>query len=81
MIVEMLGKFLLWEGKPAQIIAVVPEKSVLIKPLGPRKCPHCDGLIEQEVFCVIPGTSLWKEKAAPIETITPATPPEKDGKP
>jgi hypothetical protein len=63
-----LGDYLLWEGKPAQIIGIIDEKSVSIEILEHKKCPHCGGDLGREVFSVIVSSPLFQENAEKIKT-------------
>lgn len=64
-----LGDYLLWQGKPAQIIGTADERTVIIEMLEDQKCPHCKGNLGKKHIHVIPTSNQFKEYAKSIPTI------------
>jgi hypothetical protein len=65
-----LGEFLLWDGKPAWIIAEASQRQVIIEMIEPCKCPHCQGDIGKKQISVIVASPMFQERAQPMKTIT-----------
>jgi len=66
-----LQDYLLFEGKPAQVIAINPgEKAVIMEFLEEEKCPHCQGLLGKKQIEVIESSPMFQEGAKAIQTIT-----------
>ncbi len=66
---RFLGKYLLWENKPAQVKGVSTDDMLLIEFLEPSKCPNCGQDLGANQFWMIPTSPLFKENAKPIESI------------
>ena len=64
-----LGDYLLWQGKPAQIIGETDLPQVIIQLLENCKCPHCNGDLGKEQFHVIVSSPLFQQMAEPLKTI------------
>lgn len=64
-----LGDFLLWNCKPAQIVAVADRPTVVINMLEERKCPHCQEPVGKDQFSVIVESPLFQENAQKVQTI------------
>lgn len=74
-----LGRYILWNGKPANIVSDTSgERFIGIKLLEPDTCPHCHGLLEQNVFDVVYGSPYWNENAKPIPTLYTPHPNDKE---
>jgi hypothetical protein len=64
-----LGDYILWNGEIAQIISRTDRPTVGIKILEPKKCPHCENVIGNDFFDVIPESPLFLENAKPVQTM------------
>lgn len=64
-----LGDYLLWEGKPAQIVAEVSERTLVIVGLEPRWCPHCQGELGKEQTWVVEDSPMFRNGARKLPTI------------
>lgn len=64
------GDYLLWKGKPAQIIGTYDNPSVIIEMIEPHHCPLCNGILGKEQIHMITGSPLFQENAEKIESIT-----------
>ena len=64
-----LGDYLLWEGKPAQVIATTDRRQVVIELLENQKCPHCQGDLGKEQISVIVSSPMFQQGAEQIKTI------------
>jgi uncharacterized protein (DUF1330 family) len=63
--IAKLGDYLLWDGKPAQIIGETSERQVIIELLENCKCPHCYGDLGKKQIHMIVSCPLFQEQALP----------------
>ena len=64
-----LGDFLLWNGKPAEIIGETDKRMVVIELLENRKCPHCQGDLGKEQLHMVVSSPLFQQSAERLPTI------------
>ena len=64
-----LGDYLLWNGKPAKIIAETEKRQVVIELLENCKCPHCLGDLGKKQINVIVSSPMFQNEAEPMQTI------------
>lgn len=65
----IVGDYLLWDGKPAEIIGEIDRRAVVIKTLEDKKCPHCNESLGKEQFTVVVSAPLFQENAESMPTI------------
>lgn len=64
-----LGDYLLWEGKPAKIIAETDQRMVIIELLENKLCPHCSGDLGKNQIHIIPTSPLFQQNAECLPTM------------
>ncbi len=64
-----LNDYLLWKGKPAQVIGETDRRQVIIELLENRKCPHCQGDLGKEQIHMIVSSPLFQQNADQMPTI------------
>jgi hypothetical protein len=65
-----LGQYLLWEGKPAKIVAEVNSRMVVVELLENCKCPHCKGDLGKDQTYVVVSSPMFQNGAERMESIT-----------
>ena len=64
-----LGQYLLWDDKPAKVVAWTDRRQVTIELLEDKTCPHCGGGLGKEQINVIVSSPMFQERANPMPTI------------
>lgn len=64
-----LDQFLLWEKRPAKIIAKSNGEQVIIEMLENKCCPYCNGDLGKDQVHVIVSSPMYQEGAEPLKTI------------
>lgn len=64
-----IGDYLLWDGKPGQIIAEINDRTVVIEMIESCKCPNCNTDLGKERIYSIVGSNQFQENAQKVQTI------------
>jgi hypothetical protein len=65
-----LGDYILWEGKPAQIVGETDQRQVIIHMLENKKCRHCGGDLGKMQIHVIVSSPMFQNNAESLPTMT-----------
>lgn len=64
-----LGDYLLWQGRPAKVVAESSGYQVVIELFENCKCPHCHGDLGKEQLQMIVASPLFQQGAERMPSI------------
>lgn len=66
----LLGKFILWDGRPAKVIGIINRDAAVIEFLDDHHCPHCGGSLGKDHVTSVIGSPQFKENVASMPTVS-----------